>query len=264
MAKKRYGICSLTGEEGQLVKCHILPQAFTRPIIKGSPLEQSTLGRGVKRRWSSWYDPSLVTRAGEDILSLIDDKAITELRRAKLVWSGWSLVPPVFEVFSQVMPDHGLRELADIDANAISLFFWSVAWRASVSSLREMEGFSLPIEIEEAAKAAILSGGVNMWRYPISLTQLSTRGEDHNHTPVLDEKHIPEVDGGKAKKVPIARVYVDGLVAHLHFEPMESEQNQEKSIYLGNSNSLVVSAVKYETSFQYENLLNLMYESFTN
>jgi hypothetical protein len=44
----------------------------------------------AKKRWSSWYDPELVTAVGEKYLTDLDTWAIKVLRKHKLVWSGWS------------------------------------------------------------------------------------------------------------------------------------------------------------------------------
>ena len=72
------GICKLTGKNGTFVKCHILPQAFTKPMTPGAPLIQVGDGHRPSQRWTSWYDKAIVTRAGEDFLEKIDTKAIAE------------------------------------------------------------------------------------------------------------------------------------------------------------------------------------------
>jgi hypothetical protein len=82
------GICKLTGEKGKFVKSHIIPAALTTPEGTG-PLTQGGRGRPPIRRWSSWYDPCLVTQAGEAILAEYDNWAIQELRKNKLIWSSW-------------------------------------------------------------------------------------------------------------------------------------------------------------------------------
>ena len=48
-------------------------------------------------RSNSWYDYNLVTAKGEKILSEIDDLAISELRKHKLIWSGFG---PKWKKFS--------------------------------------------------------------------------------------------------------------------------------------------------------------------
>jgi len=48
--------------------------------------------------------------------------------------------------------------------------------------------------------------------YPISLTQLSTRGMVHNLAAIAQTKKISNPDG--QDEVPIYRVYFDGMIAH--------------------------------------------------
>ncbi len=260
MANK-VGHCLLTGEHGKLVKCHIIPQAFTRPSVKGEPLLQSTRGKGHQRRWSSWYDNSLVTRTGEDYLSAIDDAAIKELRKAKLVWSGWGLFAPVFETISPLLPDHGLRILDGLNQELVCLFFWSIAWRASVSKIQDMRHFELPKDVEEKAKRAVLEQKISCMDMQASLIQLSTQGEQHNHSPIIQTKTVPGYSDGLERSIPFARIYLDGLIAHLHLSPEMQSAGGDISIILGDSPKLIVNSVSYKASFQYENMLNLAYES---
>ncbi|UWQ77835.1 hypothetical protein K3725_10930 [Leisingera sp. S132] len=262
MAKKKFGVCRLTGNEGKLVKSHIIPQAFTRPTVAGSPLLQSTKGRGHLKRWTSWYDASLVTRTGEDLLSEIDDLAIKELRRAKLVWSGWNFHLPKDITLGPMSEDYGIRTVDNFNQEAVCLFFWSIAWRASVSQISDMQNFSLPKEIEEKAKLAILEGRIDCSKMPISLIQLSTKGEPHNHSPILDEKVIPALGDAPERTIPIARIYMDGLIAHLHLEPESFDYKNEHSLFLGEGKNITVTTISYEKSFQYNNLLNIAFESY--
>ncbi|MEK0163987.1 hypothetical protein VWX35_05135 [Phaeobacter sp. A36a-5a] len=262
MARKKIGVCRLTENEGKLVKSHIIPQAFTRPTISGAPLLQSTKGRGHLRRWTSWYDSSLVTRDGEDLLSEIDDLAVKELRRAKLVWSGWNFHLPREMVFGPMSADHGIRIVQNFNQEAVCLFFWSIAWRASVSKIPDMQNFSLPSQIEEKAKSAILKRRIDCAEMPVSLIQLSTKGEPHNHSPILDEKVTPTFGDLPEKTIPIARIYLDGLIAHLHLEPESFEGTNEHGLFLGESENITVTTISYEKSFQYENLLTVAFESY--
>jgi hypothetical protein len=99
----------------------------------------------------------LVTREGETLLAEIDDAAIKALREHKLVWSGWDAEPPHFE--GQAMsPHHMVRELVlGGDAVALHRFAMSVIWRASASSLTEMQWVTLPVDLEERLAAVISS-----------------------------------------------------------------------------------------------------------
>lgn len=87
------GRCKLTGELGPFVKAHILPKALTYPAEKGLPFAQSGRDYPPIKRWSSWYDSSIVTAAGEKTLADHDDWAIEALREHQLVWSSWNTIP---------------------------------------------------------------------------------------------------------------------------------------------------------------------------
>jgi hypothetical protein len=151
----RIGKCKLTGAVAPFVRSHILPKALTKPSTKGSPLFESTQGTGPKRKWSSWYNENLVCRKGEDFLSSIDDRAIKELRKHKLIWSGWDEggEPKAENIYGE----HSIREIGNIDQSIVWLFFASVAWRASASKLDEMNYFKLPATDEDSLKCSILN-----------------------------------------------------------------------------------------------------------
>lgn len=182
--KSNLGYCALTGSHGKFVKCHILPQAFTRPAVKGEALYQSSKGSGERRRWSSWYDKNLVTREGEDFLSEIDDAAIKLLRRHQLVWSGWTVFRPHFEKMALTLPHHGYRKVRIADVSKLIRFALSVAWRASASSLPDMAEAKLGEEEEKRLREFVLGEPiVGASPFPVSLTQLSTVGMIHNQSP---------------------------------------------------------------------------------
>lgn len=226
MSKKNpnVGCRALTGSHGKLVKCHILPQAFTRPAVKGEALYQSRRGTGERRRWSSWYDKNLVTREGEDFLSGIDDAAIKLLRRHQLVWSGWSVFRPHFEKMALTLPDHGYRKIKITDVSALIRFALSVAWRASASSLPDMAEAKLEMAEENRLKEFVLGEPiVGTSPFPVSLTQLSTVGMTHNQSPMIDEKQVFDIEGSNDQFVKIMRIYLDGLILHVHLSQIPQE-----------------------------------------
>ena len=190
MSREKYkGVCALTGAVGPYVRCHILPQAFTRPSVVGEALYQSTRGRGEARRWSSWYDPKLVIRKGEDILSKIDDAAIKELRKHMLVWGGWTIFQPHFEKFGPAFPEHGYRVLSGVNTSSLIRFGLSVAWRASVSTMADMAGVSLNSSQQTELKKYVLGAPITETSsFPISLIQLSTKGMINNQAPFTDTR----------------------------------------------------------------------------
>jgi len=259
--KSNFGVCALTGSHGKFVKCHILPQAFTRPEIKGEALYQSSRGRGERRRWSSWYEKKLVTREGEDFLSDIDDAAIKMFRKHQLVWSSWTVFRPHFEKMALTLPDHGYRKVKISDANTMIRFALSVAWRASASSLPDMAEAKLEMEQEERLKDFVLGEPiVGASPFPVSLTQISTIGMIHNQSPGIDEKQIFDIEGSDDKFVKIMRIYLDGLILHVHLSQIPQEHVAGNPLFLGSSDHTLITSVTYEASYQYENMLHLMRE----
>lgn len=83
------GLCALLEQEGTYAKAHLIPQALTRTDVPGDRFIEAGIGFRPIRRFTSWYDQKLVIQAGEKILSDIDTQGIEELRKHKLVWSGW-------------------------------------------------------------------------------------------------------------------------------------------------------------------------------
>jgi len=134
------GVCKLTGKRGKYVKSHILPAALTSPKRKDRGVVQLGPNNRPTRRWSSWYDSCLVTKDGEDILASIDDLAIRELRKHKLVWSGWG---PICALPESAMP-MSVRVIEKVDVVALRLFFLSILWRAAATDRFEFSEISLP------------------------------------------------------------------------------------------------------------------------
>lgn len=264
MSKKpKIGRCALTGQHGKFVKCHIIPQSLTKPSEDGAPLFQSTKGKGALRRWTSWYDPSLVTREGEEILSLIDDRAIKELRKNHLIWSSWTAFSPQFAPLGATLPSHGLRKVNIEDSDALIRFAHSIAWRASASQLSEMDEATLNIEIQDRLKDYILGEKIEgASSFPVSVVQISTIGEIHNQTPYLNEKHFPDVGDGYRSPQKILRIYVDGLIFHIHLSPIPLSDTSKNPIFIGASDHLLVMGVSYKASFQHENLTQVKRETF--
>src|SRR5690242_3439170 len=138
------GICKLTRTRGKFVKAHIIPEAFSRRASANYPMTQSGQGTRPKRRWTSWYDPQLVTAAGERILADYDDWAIRELRRTRLVSSGWGPMTVLSVPDYDTVPGTtwGIRKV-QIDGKRLRLFYLSVLWRAAMCELSEFNEIKL-------------------------------------------------------------------------------------------------------------------------
>lgn len=257
------GQCKLTGARGRLVKAHIIPEALTRPAIRGAPLIQSGQGSRPIRRWTSWYDDQIVVREGEDILAKYDAAAIKELRRLKLVWSSWG------PMTSLTAPDHspipmtayGIRKISGADTKILRLFFLSMLWRAGVSRRDEFKEIALTDGELSSLRRMVLEGDEGSPHYfPIMLTQLSTMGQVHNQAPLFQEKSVSEIGEFRGAKVPMFRFYVEGLIAHIH--RTNGEDSSPGALALGGGEDLMVSTVTFENSWQRENLQLLINEAY--
>ncbi|MBB3020090.1 hypothetical protein FHR70_003171 [Microvirga lupini] len=258
------GTCKLTGKKGKFVASHLIPKALTRPAVSGAPLIQFGSGRKPTRRWDSWYDRNLVIREGEDILTDLDTWAITELRKHRLVWSGWGPM-------TMLKDDHdtlngtpwGIRRIKTIDTQRLRLFFLSLLWRAAATSRPEFSEIVMPPEDLERLRLMILQGTSEpLSFYPIALIQLSTVGEIHNQTPLADAKRVPATGDEPERLIPIFRFYLDGLIAHIHRQTTDDGYADRLGpLILGSSNEVVISTVTFERSFQLENFLTVLSES---
>jgi hypothetical protein len=260
------GICALTKTMGPFVKAHLLPQALTKLNGDGSPLVESGSGRFAKRAWSSWYDSNLVTNDGEQILSKFDSWGVAELRRLKLVWSGWGPMTSL-GVLHEVIPDTdwGYRKVSVIDPIKLRMFFLSLLWRAAASSRPEFEQIDISAtDIERLRQILTGEAPDDLDFYTCTLTQISTRGFPHNHTPIREIKTIPSFDGSAEVHIPIARFYFDGLIAHFHLdEEISSDAKNLGPLNVGQYEELVVSTVSYETSKQLRIMAEIMGETIS-
>lgn len=260
-----YGTCKLTGDSGPLVRSHIIPKAFTSGAEKGLPFAQTGRDIAPIKRWDSWYDQRIVTKAGEAILEAYDDWAIRELRSNRLVWSGWGESKTVPAEVMEI-PDSGgwgVRKITGIDGGRLRLFFLSLLWRAAVSEMFEFREVSLHASDVRRVRNMVREGDPTpLKRFPIALVQLSTVGAIHNLSPLEQRKpKKPWLQNGPSH--PIFRFYFDGLIAHIHKAISEGEVAELGSMFVGNQDELTVPTVPFESSWQRENLSELILEAET-
>lgn len=258
------GVCKLTGSRGQFVDAHIIPKALTRPAVRGQPFQQ--LGSGLRplRRWDSWYDRRLVTGAGEEHLAALDTWGIAELRKHKLVWSGWDGRRDLREYHTAIgETPWGMRKIDGIDGDQLKVFLLSLLWRAAASQRPEFSGINMPEDDLELMRRVVLrEAECPRSFYPIQPTQLSTIGPIHNHTPIAQTKKIPAIGDLPARVAPVFRFYFDGFIVHFHRPPVtDTEAQQIGNLWVGNAHDLLVSTVTYEMSFQRKNLETVPAES---
>lgn len=214
---KKDGICALTRTRGRFVASHLIPRALTRLSTTGEKYIETGIGAGIKKCADSWYDSSLCTRLGEDILEDIDTKGIEELRRHRLVWSGWSTDETHLKPDEADLGGGAIRLLKLQHPEALRLFFLSLLWRAAASSRPEfVHVVLLEDELEDLRIRVLHQDPGPVEDYPIQLFQLITRGQAHNRTPLLERKPLVEDDGSHGEPITFARFYFDGLVSHIH------------------------------------------------
>jgi hypothetical protein len=219
MSKPRSaGVCKLTGEFGKFVDSHIIPLALTRLSETGEKYVEAGIGLGLKRRANSWYDGGLVTMAGEDILAAIDSKGIDELRKYRLVWSGWT---PEKGLDTDDLVTHGessaFRVVRIARPELLQMFFLSLLWRAGATARTEFKEVVLAEDVLEDLRRRVVKREPGAFGdYPVQLFQLVTRGVRHNRVPLLERKRALNLDGSLGPEVSYVRFYFDGLVAHVH------------------------------------------------
>ena len=259
------GLCKLTGERGEFVKSHLIPEALTRPVERSVPLSQIEHGKHPVRRWSSWYDTNLVTQAGKAILSSLDNWAIATLRKHKLVWSGWGpvqMLPGINNlagIYPMTPPNSGwgYRVVKGIDPRLLRLFFLSLLWRAAATDRGEFSQVVMPPCDLEKLRLMLINGDSDPASfYPIELAQFSTVG-------VLPISMVKTVErGGEKTEIPFFRFYFDGLMAHVHRRTSDNGLTSWfGSSIVGMGDDLAVATVLFNTSFQHEGLKRAVAES---
>lgn len=249
------GICALLGTEGKFAKSHIIPRALTEPTVKGERFIEAGRGGRPIRRFSSWYDTALVTAEGEKILSEIDTAGIAELRKHKLVWSGWQgkrkLKYADYDIYPEPGSGIGIRKLSDVDAGKLRLFFLSILWRSLRTSIKEFSYLPRDIVDTDKLREMIVHKDPGHHSYlPIMLDQISTLGTSHNYSPTLQEKIIERP--GRDVNVRFFRIYMQGIVAHVHVDADEEFLTAMSPMIVGGTQDLVLVARKFEKSWQYE------------
>ena len=256
------GICKLTLKSGRFVRSHLLPLALTGAEISGAPLIQYNSGKRPSRKWSSWYDEQLVIREGEDILSALDNWAIWTLRLHSLVWSGWGEATPL-------PPNHAVSQLGQLSCRLVSgvdlkrlrLFLLSLLWRAAATERSEFSEVSIPEQHLEILRQALIDGTLPSEEfYPAALTQLSTKGVQHNLVPLAQMMRFPNLPGLGVQRLPIFRFYLDGLVIHFH-RSTSGLTDRLGPMAVRASGALTVPLIPYERSFQHENFMHVLREA---
>jgi hypothetical protein len=199
----------------------------------------------------------LVTRSGEDILADLDDWAVTELRRLKLVWQAWGPMISLTTNDFSAIPETpwGLRRVAFSDAPRMRRFFLSLLWRAAETSLPEFEEVQLRAsDLRRLRRAVRGQVAPNETLFPVTLVQLSSRGPNHNMAAIKQMKVVPSVMGSRATRRPIIRMFFDGLIVHFHTEVSSNDMDGLYPMLVGGQEGTTITTVTSEASWQIKNL----------
>lgn len=252
------GECALTRTRGAFVDCHLVPRSLTCPSIRGGYFIEAGSGQRPTKRWNSWYDNRLVTRAGEDVLEKFDDWAVRELRRHELVWSGWTGVPTLAGLIGiDESTGMGLRIVSGLDTSRFRVFLLSVLWRFAASRRPEAQQIQLPAEDLERLRSLVLSGSPgDIAFYPSVVTQISTIGGRHNMAPEQRALSLPPF----LSDAPALRFYFDGLVVNTLVGQLDAHVARSAGgVFVGGHAELGVSTITFERSLQlsrFEELLS--------
>ena len=259
---RKEGQCKLTLEYGKFIKSHLIPQALTKPEVRGGIMKQIGEGSHPKKATSSWYDYELVIRQGEDILTEFDTAAINILRTNQLIWGGWEQqFNSADSTFHIIDNNYGVREFSNLDWKNLRLFALSLLWRACNTTQNGFCEVSIPKNDLEKIRLLLVNrdaGAIHF--YPIKFCQLSTKGKIHNQTPFIRKFELPKrCEVTRSRHLNIVRFYFDGLVMHIHLsKTLRQIKGFDHQILGLDPQSFIVPTVTYEVSFQRENLENIL------
>lgn len=261
---KKYGTCTLTGVSGKFVKSHIIPQSVTRFEIKGVKVMQVGIGYRAGWRATSWYDDELVTQNGEDILQLLDDNGVLELRNNKMIWNSWdrewTKLPQEY-LLNEGNYDLNFRLISGVNVEALRLFFYSMVWRAAVSKRPEMKYVELEDNIINLLSQIIKGESKNeSYFFPITFDQLITKGPLHNRSPIIEED-IVDVDEKTKLHRRYVRFYFNGLVTNVHLSTDEESFNNFGKLALGFDHETFFICRDYENSRELSDIKEMVNKS---
>ena len=203
--------CKLCGLNNKLIKAHIIPASFFRPLRSGQkPPLLIRAGDYVKRAPTGVYDKTILCENCEPKFGIWDDYAqnllIQNFQNARIVERDGDVYGYVFDGF---------------DYDKLKLFFISILWRASISSLKFYNGVELNV-FEDVAKDHI----------------------KNNNPGTIDDfsvmlAHFDELDGQRSilnpQRTRIGNInfylfYLTGFVAYIKVDKRNISGNQRKFI----------------------------------
>lgn len=157
MTVKPTGVCALTRETGRFVDAHIIPRAFFKTASPDPFKEVGPDGERPKRIRTGWYDPHLLTRAGEDILQPFDDAAAKAFIQRGFTYSTRRMEHDINSLKPGFVANHEYW-IEDVDVRQLRLFVLSLLWRAAVSRNNAFDKVTVSPSHLEDLRRRLLAG----------------------------------------------------------------------------------------------------------
>lgn len=195
--------CKLCGENEKLIKAHIIPEGFFKPLRSGKmvpEIHSNIKGVFPKRSPIGIYDNTILCEKCDKYLG---------------VWDGYAQKLLIQHFSEELAVQKGKTKAAykidKYDYNQLKLFFLSILWRASISSRQ----FYSKIQIgpHENILKEMISGGDpgEPIDYAVSLAKFS----DPRVTAMLDP-HKKRLDG-----INYCQFYITGFVLYIKVDKRE-------------------------------------------
>ena len=196
-------ICKLCGENKKLIKAHIIPAGFFRPLRSGNAVPEihsNINGVFPKRSPIGIYDKNILCEKCDNYIGSWDDYA------HQLLIQDFSE-----ELAVQRGNTKAAYKIDNFDYKRLKLFFLSILWRASISS----QPFYSKIQIgphERILKKMIAAEDPGEpYDYAVSLAKFS----DPNVNAILDP-HKKRFDG-----INYCQFYITGFVLYIKVDKRE-------------------------------------------
>lgn len=196
------GLCQLTRKHGPFAKSHIIPDAFMRRLTDAPFMEWDGYGRPIKR-FTGWYDSSILSQEGEALIARYDDAATKTFLNA-----GWTYRrrrhPDLPEVLVDNFSANQLYTIDNVDTDLVKLFGLSLLWRAAVSSLETFNSIRLKEDFLEDLRLRILAGEAGKpLDIPVYFSLFDGSEELTRVAPTAINNH------------PFYRFFLDGVVCYV-------------------------------------------------
>lgn len=204
-------ICKLCNQDHKLIKAHVIPESFFRPLRaeEKSPLLISA-GNYIKRAPIGVYDKTILCEACEKRFGTWDDYAqsllLQDFQNAHTLKNGNDIYGYVFDNF---------------DYDKLKLFFISVLWRASISTLKFYENVQLNV-FEEVAKDHIQNN--NPGTIDDFSVMLAYFDELEGRRIILNPQQT------RIENVNYYQFYLTGFIAYIKVDKRQTLGHQRKFI----------------------------------